>query len=71
MGVLHYELFKSGAAFAAIVVSGSAWLASFHNGAAAGNHNGGGTVLASDSTLSIYQYETPLTAALALAKRCP
>ncbi len=52
------------AAFAAIVVSGSVWLASTHTWGGGGNHNGGGNSSGPDSTLLIST--KPANAALAL-----
>ncbi|ECB7423875.1 major curlin subunit CsgA, partial [Salmonella enterica subsp. enterica serovar Kentucky] len=44
------------AAFAAIVVSGSALAGVVPQWGGGGNHNGGGNSSGPDSTLSIYQY---------------
>lgn len=53
------------AAFAAIVVSGSALAGVVPQWGGGGNHNGGGNSSGPDSTLSIYQYGSA-NAALAL-----
>lgn len=48
------------AAFAAIVVSGSALAGVVPQWGGGGNHNGGGNSSGPDSTLSIYQYGSAL-----------